>query len=149
MFLSRRELFKNIYIIGVGLTMITKNFSTDEMMCHCGCGESEMDPEFMKMLQELRDVARFPFRINSAFRCINHNTKISSHKKKAGIHTFGKAVDISVMSISTTQTLHLIKQAQDIGFTGLGLKLNGDRKGRFLHIDNRGEDFSPPAVWTY
>ena len=128
--------------------MITKNFSTDEMMCHCGCGTNEMDSEFMRMLQELREIAGFPFRINSARRCVNHNSKISSHKKQ-GIHTFGKAVDISVMSISTTQTLHLIKQAQDIGFTGLGLKLNGDRKGRFLHIDNRDESFSPPAVWTY
>ena len=128
--------------------LITKNFSKNEMACAC-CQKADMDEEFMRMLQELRDVAGFPFRINSGFRCLKHNAAVSSHKTKAGIHTFGKACDISVMSISTTQTLHLIKQAQDIGFTGLGLKLNGDRKGRFLHVDNRGDDFSPPAVWTY
>ncbi len=149
MSLLRRELFKNIYIIGVGLMMMTKNFSSDEMMCHCGCGSSDMDSEFMKMLQELRDVAGFPFRINSAYRCLKHNSDVSTHKTKAGIHTFGKACDISVKTVSTTQALHLIKQAQDIGFTGFGLNLKGDRKGRFIHIDNRGEDFSPPAVWTY
>ncbi len=129
--------------------LITKNFSVNELMCRCGCNDSEMDDEFMRMLQELRDVAGFPFRINSGKRCIKHNAAISSHKKKAGIHTFGKAADISVMAISTTQTLKLIKQAQDIGFTGLGLNLRGDRNGRFLHVDSRGEDFSPPAVWTY
>ncbi len=129
--------------------LITPNFSVSEMACSC-CQKAEMDDEFMRMLQELRNVAGFPFRINSGFRCLKHNAAVSSYKKsKAGIHTFGKACDISVMSISTTQTLHLIKQAQDIGFTGLGLKLNGDRKGRFLHVDNRGDDFSPPAVWTY
>jgi len=27
--------------------------------------------------------------------------------------------------------------------------LRGKREGRFIHIDNRGKDFSVPAVWTY
>ena len=149
MFLSRRELFKNVFIVVGGIMMMTKNFSSDEMMCHCGCGKSDMDPEFMRMLQELREIAGFPFRINSAFRFLKHNADVSSHKVKAGIHTFGKACDISVKTVSTTQALHIIKQAQEIGFTGFGLNLKGERKGRFIHIDNRGEDFSPPAVWTY
>jgi len=149
MSLFRREFIKNVFIVVGGIMMITKNFSTSEMECKCGCGESEMDQEFMRMLQELRETAGFPFRINSARRCQNHNSAVSSHKNKQGIHTFGKAVDISVKSVSTTQALHLIKNAQDIGFTGFGLNLRGERKGRFIHIDNRGEDFSPPAVWTY
>ena len=148
MSLSRREFIKTVYITIGGIMLVTKNFTTNELMCHCGCNDAEMDDDFMRMLQELRDVAGFPFRINSGKRCIKHNAEISSHKKQ-GIHTYGKAVDISVMSISTTQALHLIKQAQDIGFTGFGLNLKGERKGRFIHIDNRGEDFSPPAVWTY
>ena len=128
--------------------LITKNFSSNELKCSC-CGKVEMDEEFMRMLQELRDVAGFPFRINSGFRCLKHNSAVSSHKTKAGIHTFGKACDISVMSLSTTQCLHLIKQAQEIGFTGLGINFRGERKGRFLHVDNRGPDFSVPAAWTY
>ena len=130
---------------------ITKNFTTDEMHCQCsyGCGQDEMDDNFMRMLQELRDQAGFAFRINSARRCLKHNSAISSHKTKAGIHTFGKAVDIAVGHIGTTQTLKLIKQAQDLGFTGLGLNLRGPRQSRFIHIDSRGTDFSPPAVWTY
>ena len=128
---------------------ITKNFQSNEVACHCGCGEDEMDSGFMRMLQELRDQAGFAFRINSAMRCEKHNSEVSSYKKKAGIHTFGKAVDIAVGHIGTTQTLLLIKQAQALGFTGLGLNLRGPRKGRFIHIDSRGSDFSPPAVWTY
>ena len=35
--------------------MITANFSVNKMACRCGCGTAEMDPEFMRMLQELRD----------------------------------------------------------------------------------------------
>ena len=127
-----------------------KYFKLSEFDCPCEKGSGKkMDKKFLEKLDYARHNAGIPFRINSGFRCLKHNAAVSSHKTKAGIHTFGKACDISVMSISTTQTLHLIKQAQDIGFTGLGLKLNGDRKGRFLHVDNRGDDFSPPAVWTY
>ena len=35
--------------------MITLNFSKSEMACRCGCGIYEMDDEFMRMLQELRN----------------------------------------------------------------------------------------------
>ena len=131
--------------------LITKNFTTDEMHCQCnyGCGQNEMDDEFMRMLQALRDEAGFAFRISSARRCELHNSDISSHHLKKGIHTYGKAVDILTGHVSTTKVLELIKQAQNIGCTGLGLNLRGDRKGRFIHIDNRDSDFSAPAVWTY
>ena len=129
--------------------LITPNFSTDEMACSC-CGKSDMDGDFMKMLQALREEAGFAFRISSARRCEVHDANVSSYKKsKAGIHTYGKAVDILVGHVNTTKTLKLIKQAQDIGFTGLGLALRGARPKRFIHLDNRGTDFSLPAVWTY
>ena len=45
--------------------MITANFSVNEMACRCGCGTSEMDPEFMRMLQELRDQMQGPLRVSS------------------------------------------------------------------------------------
>ena len=129
--------------------LITPNFSTDEMACSC-CGKSDMDGDFMKMLQALREEAGFAFRISSARRCEKHAANVSSYKKsKAGIHTYGKAADILVGHVNTTKTLELIKQAQDIGFTGLGLALRGARPKRFIHLDNRGTDFSLPAVWTY
>ena len=37
------------------IDMITPNFSKSEMACRCGCGIYEMDDEFMRMLQELRN----------------------------------------------------------------------------------------------
>ena len=129
--------------------LVTKNFTTNELACHCGCGEDEMDTEFMRMLQELRDQAGYAFRLSSAKRCIKHNSAISAHHNKQGIHTYGKAVDILTGHVSTSKVLKLIKQTQDIGFTGIGLNLRGDRVKRFIHIDNRGSDFSAPAIWTY
>ena len=147
--LTRRQF--GFYIVGGIALQITKNFSTDEMQCQCsyGCGQNEMDDEFMRMLQALRDEAGYALRISSARRCLLHNQDISSHKTKAGIHTFGKAVDILTGHINTTSVLNLVKMAQNIGFNGLGLNFRGDRKSRFLHVDNRNSDFSAPAIWTY
>jgi uncharacterized protein YcbK (DUF882 family) len=108
-----------------------------------------MDDEFMKMLQELREQAGFAFRISSGRRCELHNSDISSHHLKKGIHTYGKAVDILTGHVNTTSVLNLVKLAQNIGFNGLGLNFRGNRKSRFLHVDSRDSGFSPPAIWTY
>ena len=60
--------------------MITANFSVNEMACRCGCGTSEMDPEFMRMLQELRDQVQRPLRVSSGRRCDHHNDRVSTTK---------------------------------------------------------------------
>ena len=150
--LTRRQF--GFCILG-GILQITKNFSTTEMHCQCsyGCGQDEMDDEFMRMLQALRDEAGYALRISSGRRCLLHNQDISSHKIKAGIHTFGRAVDILTGHINTSSVLNLVKLSQSIGFTGLGLNFRGNRKSRFLHIDNRDSSmdspFNQPAIWTY
>ena len=77
--------------------MITANFSVNEMDCRCGCGTSEMDPEFMRMLQELRDQMQVPLRVSSARRCDHHNDPVlTSKNKKNGVHTLGQASDILI-----------------------------------------------------
>ena len=51
-------ILRRTFIIAAGLfmaDMITPNFSKSEMACCCGCGIFEMDDEFMRMLQELRN----------------------------------------------------------------------------------------------
>jgi len=45
--------------------MITRNFSVSEMSCRCGCGLYEMDEEFMRLLQILRDEMQGPLRVTS------------------------------------------------------------------------------------
>ena len=56
-----------------------------------------MDPEFMRMLQELRDQMQGPLRVSSARRCDHHNDQVSTAKnKKNGVHTLGQASDILI-----------------------------------------------------
>jgi len=41
--------------------------------CHCGCGLDTIDPALVRDLNLARQFAEFPFVINSACRCTDHN----------------------------------------------------------------------------
>ena len=73
--------------------MITPNFSVNEIACKCGCGRHEMDGEFMRMLQTLRDEMQGPLKVSSGFRCEDHNQMVSTTGRN-GPHTLAKASTI-------------------------------------------------------
>ena len=70
----------------------SKNFSESELACSC-CGKNEMTQETVDALQALRESIGRPLRLSSAYRCPEHNSKVSS-TGKSGPHTTGKAIDI-------------------------------------------------------
>jgi uncharacterized protein YcbK (DUF882 family) len=124
---------------------ITKNFTTDEMACSC-CGKAEMDGEFMRILQSIRDEMQRPLKITSGFRCENHNQRVSS-TGKTGPHTYAKAADIL---ISGADAMRLFAVAQRHGVSGVGMSQKGDHSKRFVHLDALSPDEGPrPTVWTY
>lgn len=124
---------------------ITRNFTTDEMACTC-CGKSDMDGDFMKILQSVRDEMQRPLKITSGYRCEKHNERVS-HTGKKGPHTFAKAADIL---ISGADALRLFSIAQKHGVSGVGMSQKGDHSKRFVHLDILSPDEGPrPTVWTY
>lgn len=129
-----------------GIMMETRNFSYAELKCKCGCEGNEMKPEFLNKLQAIRDEFQKPIRINSGFRCSNHDANVSSSKIAGkGPHTTGHAVDVG---ISGADALHLVELAVKNGMTGIGIKQKG--KGRFIHVDDLTEDAGPrPWIWSY
>jgi len=88
------------------MAKITKNFTTDEMQCPC-CDACEMDEGFMDALQDVRAICGFGFKVNSAYRCGEYNSKVS--KNTRGQHTTGQAVDISMKD--RYKRFKLIKEA--------------------------------------
>ena len=75
-----------------------------------------MAPEFMRMLQELRDQMQGPLRVSSGRRCDHHNNRVSTAKnKKNGVHTLGQGSDIL---ISGERAMLLFEKAHQIGFSG-------------------------------
>jgi len=128
---------------------MTKNFNIDEFKCKgnlrgCSC---EMPDEVYKNIQELaenlqiiRDELQEPIKINSAYRCENHNRKIGGSSKSQ--HVKGKAADIVVKNLTPDEVANALDNLQQGGFIksgGLG------RYDTFTHIDIRGTE----ARWDF
>lgn len=109
--------------------------------CQCGCGAGfdDMDRDFMRRLDQARMIAGVPFRINSGYRCPEHNAKVSSTGAN-GPHTSGKAVDIATPD---NRTRHKVLTALVLsGFHRIGVART------FIHVDD-DETKDREVVWLY
>jgi zinc D-Ala-D-Ala carboxypeptidase len=123
------------------------HFSKNELACHCGCKQMEMDADFMESLEKLRIEFNKPMKITSAFRCPNHNTQVSK-TGFTGPHVTGRAIDVQVSGHSAHTLMTL---ALKHGFKGIGISQSGVHNKRFIHLDML--DNSPksprPWIWSY
>ena len=116
------------------------NFTPDECRCSC-CNRLEISSDIMDLLQTARNDLG-PLQITSAYRCPDHNSKVSS-TGASGPHTSGYAVDIHVSNSQHRKQLidYFAKKV-----TGLGVAKT------FLHIDllNAEHGFEMrPNAWKY
>ena len=112
-----------------------KYFKLSDFNCQ-ETGENEMDLDFIRDLDELKEACGFPFIVNSGFRSASHS--VEAKKSKPGMHNSGAAVDISVAD--GVQRLAIVQKAIEHGFTGIGVAKT------FVHVDKRT---STPVMWTY
>jgi uncharacterized protein YcbK (DUF882 family) len=105
---------------------LTKNFNLSEFDCKCGCEmPKEILPNIQKLanqLQVLRTATDQPIRINSAYRCEEHNANING--KTNSKHILGKAADITIDNFIPLEVNSLIEfyiSSGDILQGGLGL----------------------------
>lgn len=122
------------------------NFTIEELRCKY-TSECQMRPEFMKILQEIRDDYGKPIFISSGYRSIKH--PVEQAKERPGEHTLGMSVDILCYG---TTTLELLKLAQQHGIQRIGLSQKGDIHGsRFMHIGIADRFYLgfPAGIWTY
>ena len=130
--------------------MITKNFSSGEMMCSCGCGEDSMDPDFMSILQNIRDEMQRPLRISSGVRCAKRNMEVSSTGKNGPHVPRTTGTMASDILIAGADALRLIDIARKHGISGVGISQRGTHAKRFIHIDTLSEETHPrPTMWSY
>ena len=115
---------------------LTKNFSKSEFDCKCGCEmPQELIPNVQKLanqLQIIRNRVDVPIKINSAYRCPEHNTKVGG--VKTSMHLQAKAADIVITGLRPDDTAYIIEEliaSGDILQGGLG------RYNTFTHYDIR------------
>jgi len=116
-----------------------KNFKLDEFKCSC-CGLVDINSDLLDLLQIARNSIG-PLQITSAYRCPEHNNKVSS-TGLSGPHTTGKSVDIHV---SNSQHRKQLIDYFTNKVTGLGIAKT------FIHIDILTSDEVPhrPNCWLY
>ena len=149
MWVGTRRQFNGLVIGGLAM-MITKNFSSGEMMCSCGCGEDSMDPDFMSILQNIRDEMQRPLKISSGVRCAKRNMEVSSTGKNGPHVPRTTGTMASDILIAGADALRLIDIARKHGISGVGISQRGAHAKRFIHIDTLSDDKHPrPTMWSY
>jgi uncharacterized protein YcbK (DUF882 family) len=114
-----------------------KYFNIDEFKCPC-CGENLISKELVKKLDEARELAGVPFKVNSGYRCEKHNAKIGGSSTSS--HLLGLAVDIAVTG--SVDRFKILDALLRVGFTRVGVAKS------FIHADiDKGK--VQPVLWTY
>lgn len=113
-----------------------KYFALSEFNCQ-ETNENNMQEEFLKKLDLLREACGFPFVITSGYRGENHSNE-RNKPNGGGTHTKGIAADIK--AVSGTERYAIVQHALALGFTGVGVAKS------FVHVDIRT---TVPVMWTY
>ena len=99
--------------------------------------ETNMNKEFLFVLDEAREFAGIPFIINSAYRSPDHPLSI---KNPSSSHIKGLAVDIKATDSVTR--FKIVKALIEVGFTRIGIA------DTFIHVD-LDLDKTQNVIWTY
>ena len=100
--------------------------------------DGNMNLDFLAKLDNAREIAGIPFRINSAFRTPEHNKEVGG--KPNSSHLRGLAVDIS--STDSRTRFIVLDALIKAGFNRIGVAKS------FIHVDD-DKDKSERVVWVY
>ena len=99
--------------------------------------ETNMNKDFLFVLDEAREFAQIPFFINSAYRSPTHPLSI---KNPTSSHIKGLAVDIKATDMTTR--FKIVEALISVGFTRIGIA------DTFIHVD-LDFDKSQDVMWPY
>lgn len=119
-------------------------FSDQELACTC-CGTYHFEPEFLYILNVIRQECGFALPVTSGYRCSKHPAEAAKKAsgRPSGAHSRGLGVDIGV---SHERAHRLIEVAIAHGVPRIGINQKG--LGRFIHLDIDTSLLSP-TIWSY
>lgn len=122
---------------------LTKNFSSDEMKCKCGCNICNIDDVFMNKLQCVRDLVFMPLTITSGCRCPAYNKTCGGKPTSDHITTgFLKCEGVDIKCSVSGLRFKIIKAALKVGINRIGIARS------FIHLGTaRGNP--QDVIWVY
>ena len=121
--------------------MNIKYFNLSEFDCPSDSGSGDnMCLSFIKKLDDAREIAGIPFKINSGYRSINQITKVGGVKSSSHMNIPCNAVDIHIGSSS--ERYKIMSAAIKVGINRIGIGKN------FIHLDTDKKK-SQELVWHY
>ena len=127
--------------------MTLKYFTKKEFDCNCSSCKTKgntgenMDIDFLVKLDKARDIVGVSFRINSGYRCPEHNKNVGGIKTSSHTNIPCNAADISTKDSVTR--FKVLQALLEVGFVRIGI---GES---FIHCDTDTENKSPEVCWTY
>jgi len=99
---------------------------------------NNMDKHFLRLLDNARQIAGIPFKINSGFRTPKHNAKVGGTENSS--HLRGFAADIHVSSSANRYAI--LSALLEVGFNRIGIAKT------FIHVD-ADPIKTQNVIWTY
>jgi uncharacterized protein YcbK (DUF882 family) len=122
---------------GGAFMRLSQNFTEEEFACpHCGL--VGMTSAFIQALQVARTEAGIPFRINSGYRCKEHNVAVGG--KPNSSHLRGMAADIAVRN--NQERFIILNSLFAVGFKRIGIG------GTYIHVDTDSSK-ARKVAWYY
>ena len=115
------------------------NLSEFDSPDEVGSGDN-MDIDFVRKLDEAREMAGIPFKVNSGYRTPFHNTMVGGVKGSSHMNIPCSAADIHIEGSS--ERYKIISSAIKVGINRIGIGKN------FLHLDT-DKTKSQDVIWHY
>lgn len=106
---------------------LSEHFREEEFACRCGCGEKDVSPDLVLLLEAVREHFNAPIHVLSGRRCESHNRAVGGAKHSQ--HLLGTAADIVIRGVSPDDVFAYL---DPIHRGGLG------KYSSFTHLDVRG-----------
>lgn len=120
-------------------TSLYRHFHPEEfLLCDPPCFIEQMDHEFLTALDNAREIAGFPFVLNSAYRSRDYEIQ-KKGRSGTSSHCKGLAVDISCLT--GPYRIRMVRALLSAGFTRLGIGKT------FIHVDMDPDKV--PSIWLY
>jgi uncharacterized protein YcbK (DUF882 family) len=122
---------------------LSKNFNSSEFQCPCSkCTDQFIDQKLIDKLQQVRDTYGKALKVNSGYRCPEHNAAVGG--KIGSAHMSGLAADIAPVLMTLDELDDVYEICYNV-FDNIG----DGRNKKFVHVDVREPKKTGKRLWIY